>query len=216
MKNKITALFVATAGFASAASYTEYSSTIDVHTTYLDFNVAKFNTNLGTLTGVQVSVVQSSLIGSVNVTNNALTNTTVNVFDTTFTARQKSTNTLGYSQSSSIFYEVATTADWNVTTIAPAQTITFTANNGQAYTIASQNIAEDFFANYSSVGGTGTVDFQSRSIPTITTTGGSYAVNSDEFATTTQFAVTYTYTIPEPSAALLGGLGMLCLLRRRR
>jgi len=36
-------------------------------------------------------------------------------------------------------------------------------------------------------------------------------------AATFAASVTYTYTpIPEPSAALIGGLGFLCLLRRRR
>ena len=205
------------ANFASGASYVVNSSTNNVSTTYYDFHVGKFNSSLGTLTGVQVSVIQSELTGSVNVTNNALLNASVDVFNTTFSARQKSTNTLGYSTTSGTIADVVTTADWNVTTISPAQTITFTANSGQSYTIASQSISGAFFAAYSAVGGTGTVDFQARSIPTITTSGGSYTVDSSALATTTQFAVTYTYTaVPETSSAMLGGLGALALLRRRR
>ncbi len=49
-------------------------------------------------------------------------------------------------------------------------------------------------------------------------TGGSSSFNANGTGATaydTRFAATYN-TIPEPSAALLGGLGMLALLRRRR
>lgn len=204
---------------AAAASYTVYSSVTDVGGSYLNFDLAKFNSNLGTLTGVQVSVVQSDLVGSANVTNNALTPTTVGTFDSNFTVKGVTAG-LGYTTNGQTFYEVGTVPDWNSTTINPAETKTFTIDGGQSFSIATQTIASGNFSTYSSVGGSGVVQFAAKNVPVLSTTGGSYTVDSSATKARTQIAVTYTYTaapVPEPSVAVLSAMALsgMALVRRR-
>lgn len=205
---------------ATAASYAVYSSTVDVGTSYTNIDVPKFNTSLGTLTGVQVSVVQSALTGSADVTNNANTVTTVGTFDSYYNVKGV-TSGLGYTQTAPIKYDVATTPDWNPITINPAETVTLVVVDGQSFNIGSQNIAAAYFSTYASVGGAGVVTFAAKSTQNISTTGGSYSVNSSSVKTRTQFAVIYTYTtavVPEPDGVV--GVSLMAfswlLLNRRR
>lgn len=224
MKNTLRSLLLASAGImtiqsVAAASYTVYSSVQDIGGTYVNFDLAKFNSNLGTLTGVVVEVVQSDLVGSASVTNNALEQTTVGAFNSIFTVKGV-TSGLGYTQTNGLFSDVVTTPDWTSTTINPAETKIFTVDGGQSVEIASRNVASGNFSTYSSVGGTGVVQFAAKNAPAITTTGGSYTVNGDAFKATTKLAITYTYTaapVPEPSSALLSAVALsgMVLVRRR-
>lgn len=206
---------------AGAASYTVYSNVADVGGTYVNFDLSKFDSNLGTLTGVQVSVVQSDLVGSATITDNALTSLTVTGFDSAYTVKGVTAG-LGYNQNSKTIYEVVTTPDWNVTTIDPSTAETFTIDGGQSFSPSSQAIAAENFSTYSSAGGTGTVRFAAKNTQSIGVTGGTYSVNSDAVKTTSQIAITYTYTaitpVPEPGSWLIvcGGLGAGLFVRRRR
>ena len=226
MKFRILLLALASTGLASAARYTNYSSTQFTQGTVLDFSVAKFNSNLGTLTGVTVTVTSGNLQGSPTVTNptagtvgiNAITDT---FYVTTPSASGGYSSVLGYYSASLITNPVLTTPTRVSVTIPAGETQVLTIDAGQSTTLTSrdriQDIGSGFFSAYQAAGGTGSVTFQAQNIFSITTTGASYTVNSSDVGNNTQFAITYTYSaIPETSSALLGGLGTLVLLRRRR
>ena len=61
-----------------------------------------------------------------------------------------------------------------------------------------------------------TADFDQSTFDTLSIGNQHFYVDEIRIATTFADAVTGTTVVPEPSAALLGGLGFLCLLRRRR
>jgi hypothetical protein len=217
MKTKITALFVATAGFASAATTTVYSgSSVNLGSSNdnVAFNIAQFNTALGTLTGVTVKVTTSSLVGSFNVANAGGTSLSVGPHTADFRVDDVADN-LGYTIQSVEIDPLATTPVTSpAATIPVGENQTYAITLGQGYTVSDQNIAGSFFGVYS---GNGNVMFNVRNRLNIAATGSVFTVDSALAYTTTRMAITYTYeVIPEPSAALLGGLGLLCLLRRRR
>ncbi|MEI6675805.1 MAG: choice-of-anchor E domain-containing protein [Verrucomicrobiota bacterium] len=217
MKPIQTLLVLATlTGAASAATVTYYSDTKLAQNTDSNFNVAKFNSTLGTLTGVVVSVT-SALQGTAIVTNNTTGTVGVSKFDTELAVRGQS-SALGYGDDYSTIRRVSTSPAWSTVSIATLVAQSLVIQTGQYFSIAAQSIASEKFSAYESVGGTGAVTFIASDTHTITTTGNSYSVNSNTSGANTRFAVEYTYTaaIPETSSALLGGLGMLALLSRRR
>jgi hypothetical protein len=220
MKTKILALLVATAGFASAASLTVYSGTTSVNLESSGFNVAfsipQFDPSFGTLTGVTVKVVESSLTGNFKVTNAGLTTLTVGPNTADFRVDDVSNN-LGYAvqlieieplltaASTSPFDQISS-GDFEVYTITP----------NQGYSVDDQNIDASKFAAYT---GTGDVTFNVRNRINIAATGSSYTVDTANAYTSTKMAITYTYTpIPEPGSWLIvcGGLGAGLFVRRRR
>jgi len=208
-------LTLASLQIASAASYTNYSSIAVAGASYSGYNVAQFDTSLGTLTGVQVTVPISELQGSVLVTNPTVSTVSVNNFDSTYYV-YGSSGSLGYTgQVVGIgFTGVATSPDWNTTTIAGSGSQPFTIVAGQVYPVSSETITSTYFSAYQ---GSGHVTFEIKNNFSVTTTGASYTVDTSAAGANSQVAVTYTYTaVPEPSAALLGALGLLGLVRRRR
>ncbi|MEI6177360.1 MAG: choice-of-anchor E domain-containing protein [Verrucomicrobiota bacterium] len=231
MKSKLPIIALTTlsfSGFATAAivTHTEYSTTQLTQGTLLDFNVAKFDSTLGTLTGVTVVVTTGNLQGTPTVKNTTEGTVGINAISDTYytlTADQDIggfSSTLGYQGGSRGRLTVLTTPAKADVSILPGDTQSLTINLGQSMAVlglTTQIIDEAYFSAYQSVGGTGNVTFQAQNVFSITTTGASYEVNSATVGANTRYAVTYTYdAIPEPSAALLGGLGLLALLRRRR
>ena len=205
---------LASAQIASAASYTNYSNTSIAGNSFGNFVVQNFDSSLGTLTGVEVQLVTSSLQGSVGVTNGDASTVLVNQFDSYLTV-QGATGGLGYTTAHDTIYSVVTSPDWNTTNIPAYALQTFNISSAQNFSISSQSIASGYWGVYESAGATGTETFQVKNVQSITTTGAVYTVDSSSAGANTQLEVTYTY-IPEPSAALLGGLGLLGLIRRRR
>ena len=206
---------LASAQIASAASYTNYSSIAVAGNNFSNYNVQQFDSTLGTLTGVQVTVPLSDLQGSVTVTNGLATVVNVSQFDSALTVQQS--GSLGYTTEHDTIYSVVTSPDWNTTNIPAYSPQLFSISGGQSFSVSSQSIASTYFGAYESAGATGNETFQIKNVQSITTTGAIYTVDSSAAGTNSQVAVTYTYTpIPEPSAGLLGGLGLLGLVRRRR
>ena len=217
MKARILIFALASTCLASAfttVSYTNYSSTLLAQTDYTltSFDVTKFDSTLGPLVSITVAVT-SNLQGTVDITNQGAGVLTVIAYDSGLSVQQNPSNTLGYSFASNTIPDVVTSPPWISTTIPISQT--FTIGLGQNFSIAPQSISSSFFSAYEDVGGIGTVSFQARELPAIGVVGGSYGVDSAGAGANTQFAVTYEY-IPEPNAALLGGIGVLALFRRRR
>lgn len=192
---------------------TYYSSTIDVGSSFVNiFNIAKFNIPEATLTGVTVKVIQSTMTGSITVTNTGGVAASIEAFDSAFTARQFTTG-LGYSQTTVNLNNVTTTPAWQSTTLQPSVAQTFNIGSGQNFVVTDQNIASGFWGAYT---GSGNVTFSARDVQSITVTGDSFTQNASNTKATTQFAIVYSFSIPEPSTALLGGLAGLLLFRRRR
>jgi len=218
---KLLAPLIALVAFANSAkaavvyydTRTYYSSTIDVGSSYVNtFNVAKFNIPQATLTGVTVKVIQSAMTGSITVTNTGGVAASIEAFDSAFTARQF-TSGLGYSQTTVNLNNVTTTPAWQSATLQPGVAQTFNIGSGQNFVVNDQNIASGFWGAYT---GSGNVTFSARDVQSITVTGDSFTQNASNTKATTQFAIVYSFSIPEPSTALLGGLAGLLLFRRRR
>ena len=218
MKTRILITTLAFTQWVSAAiSYSEWSTTAVTGASYSDYAVAKFNSDLGTLTGVEVTVNISHLQGSFKVINpDAVTSLTVGALDATMTVRQAPSSGLGYTQTPAYLYNIATTPPWASVTILPSSSQVFLVDAGQDYTFSPQTITPTYWSAYQSSGGLGTVTFQAKNVPIASITGGVATQDPSLTVANTQFQVTYTYTVPETSAALLGGLGLLTLLRRRR
>lgn len=207
----------ALASTASAAIYydtrTYYSNTIDVGATYVNiFDVAKFNIPEAVLTGVTVKVVQSTMKGSITVTNPGTIVAQVNEFEAQFNTRQI-TSGLGYTPTTLTLVDVATTPDWSSVNLQPNVAQNFTIAPGQTFAVADQVIASGFWGAYT---GTGNVTFSARNQRTVNITSEAINLTTANAKTTTQFAVVYSFSIPEPSTTLLGGLAGLLLFRRRR
>jgi hypothetical protein len=110
--------------------------------------------------------------------------------------------------------DVETTPAWDsITNIQPGVSQTLDIVSGQNFVVADQNITSGFWGAYT---GSGNVTFSARDVQTITTTGDSFGQNAANAKVTTQFAIVYSFSIPEPSTTLLGGLAGLLLFRRRR
>lgn len=192
---------------------TYYSNTIDVGSSFVNiFNVAKFNIPQATLTGVTVKVVQSTMTGSITITNTGGLAASVEAFNTAFTARQFTTG-LGYSQTTVNIYDVVTTPDWQSTNLQSGVSQTFNIGSGQTFVVADQNIASGFWGAYT---GSGNVTFSARDVQTVSVSGSGFQAETGNAKATTQFAIVYSFSIPEPSTALLGGLASILLFRRRR
>ena len=204
---------------AHAATVTNYSGAALAGSSYSNFSIAKFDSSLGTLTGVSVFVSTAQLQGSVGITNNDAASATIDGYDSTFNIKQSAGTDLGYgSTKSGTITDVVTTPGWSGLTLAAnGGQQTLTIDGGQSFDIASVNIASSVFGAYQSAGGTGFVTFQVRSTQGVNVTGGDFSVNSTATFANTNIGVTYTYTaVPEPSAFALLGLGAMGLVARRR
>ena len=202
---------------AHGAVTTVVSTTLKAGASYLAFDVSQFDSSLGTLTGVTVSVT-AQLTGSATITNTSLATEQINGFDSTLTA--KTTNSdLGYTQRSITISDVVTSPDWAATDLAPSAAQTFTFATGQSFNIASATIDPSKFANYI---GAGNVTFQAKSVNSVGFTGELYNYNGSNSGADTQFSIQYTYTpsvSPVPETSSLAAVACLIsggLLTRRR
>ena len=208
-------LIAATLVTGASASTTVFQSvekTFDnVGTT---FSFDKFNGSLGTLTGISFSIVSSVDSGSFYVRNNTGDVLTVKT--------PKDYLTLVDNQSSGADYDGA-----NITLVSTPPTGTagyaLAGNSSQTFTITNKSligtgtINTDLSSYLAAYTGTGSVTFDAAIAPTVLIQGGSATFDMSGISNTSVLTLTYVYdAIPEPSVAMLGGLGALALLRRRR
>jgi hypothetical protein len=229
MKNVVTLLallFVGLTSNSSAQGTVSFTNqaTAQGDSSFVNIPLGKFDTGLGTLTGVVVTVNFTSLQGSFDVSSSAANDATVQFAYGIPTVQQSPVNTLGFnSLVGSSLFSVATT---------PALSFSVPANSSQSFGITGtnvfvnnvQNITSGFWNAYQSAGGVGTVVFQVANTPFIQIGGGGFTLDANAFTATADMTVTYNYTastaVPEPGtwavgALLLGGAAFTMWRRRQ-
>jgi hypothetical protein len=210
------------AGETREVSFTN-SATASGNGTYVNLALNKFNTGLGTLTAVNVTINFVSLGGNFTVVNIdedfsiQLTQASAGVV-----IQEVLGSGLGYSAATSD--AVVSTTPGLPYEIDPSGSKLFVVAPQTTLVASSQDIASNFWAPYQSAEGSGTVTFQVKNSPSFDIAGlGEAAFSPKKFTSTANMTVTYTYwtTAPEPgqvaaSLLLLGGIGGYMVLRRRR
>ena len=200
---------------ANAASIS-YSTTFDAVNNFTNFTLSQFQTSLGTLTGVKITVDFSTLQGSFDVENRTGALATVSQADNALTI-QAVTAGLGYATKHATIYDMVTTPDWSSIDIGAGDLVTFSIDGGQNLLLNDQtSISSAYFGAYK---GNGTITLKAKDVNSVTTTGVSYGVDSSKTKANTKVTVTYDYTaIPEPTtwALCMGGLGVLVVGQRMR
>jgi len=220
------------AGHASAAVTLVSSTQTHVTTNYAGITVPQFNTTLGTLTGVKVSVVAAAY-GSISLTNNAALgggNVTVTEIVSELSVRSLLGTAVSSGYGSTQFStlrgsegQLATTAAYSSAILAPQVAQTFVINAAQSFTINNVNIASSNFAYYQ---GTGNVTFEAKAPTSATISGGLLTSDTTNAGANVQFNIEYTYTaaeppvspVPEPTSVIFTGLllGSGLMVRRRK
>jgi hypothetical protein len=230
MKFIHTLLFVASlGGVASAASpIIVQTSTVAAYPagdpTIFTFN--KFNPALGTLTSVTVGFSFDASGGSLQVDNDGLSGATV-TFGREVKGKLTSAdvtvgNNTTYRSAITEFDHFVAADDGD--RIFPLPEV-FDVGGTDYYSYApgdelgtnnSANISSELWAAYT---GTGTYNVNFVSLQSFYYTGiGALQIQSTAASIAPTVTVTYNYiaAVPEPASTLLGGIGLLALLRRRR
>lgn len=211
------------AGVCSAATIiqTQNFSFVPSGTAPLTFN--QFDTALGTLTSITITTNVTKNGGSLFVDNESATpasgnisqsvtinlTSSVGLVDASFTA-------IGNGVSATSSYTATVGADDGdgpgVQTTGPDYDGT---TFGQTSTSQTKDVYSGAFGGYQ---GTGTYAIDAGGVQGFNTAAiGGAAVAIDPASVLGDVTITYNFTaIPEPSSALLGGIGCLALLRRRR
>ena len=213
-------IFALTAAAATASASTvsfNNSAFAAGNSTYFNIDLSKFDTSLGTLTGVTVTINEFSVQGSFTAT--AVSGSgDLNFFGTTATLRQDPSNTLGFT-----IRNGTESTDDNIvitpsvgTTLSEGQTQTFTITEYIFLSNVASSVDSSFWSAYQ---GSGDILFQLRNSPTATLTAETAQFSNTLATSFADMTVTYTYTpVPEPSTygMILGGLALAGAALRRR
>ena len=232
----LVAVVLVSAGFARASSSISFTNTSTPSSTlntnlYTSLSLGKFDSSLGSLTDVIVTINFVEVGGSFTVThptNNSTGIVTLTNAAAWLTVRQSPTNSLGFNQVGRTTNFVGSSIT-NVSlpySILSGTTQLFSLASTNYFVGASQNITPAFWNAYQSLGGLGSVIFEVQNRPAAYFTGASGAprpVDAANFVATANMTVTYNYspttTVPEPSSWAVGAL-LLCgaaySVRRRR
>jgi hypothetical protein len=210
----ILALVIANFGVCAAqgqsVSYTNSVTVFDgPGTTYL--SLAKFDSSLGTLTGVELKINYSRVGGSFLVTNSSgsvtVTSATMNASIFAFGGSSWSTNDFSLTSIPALPYSA----------IPAGTSQQFDVQQADIWTNELQNISDTFWSEYEAPGG-GTVNLpvfnNSEVFLSDTTTA---AANPGGISLQTEMTITYTF-VPEPSTyalLLLAGVASLAVAKRR-
>ena len=215
-------------GIASAASIVQTGSYSFTPTGSQTLSYNKFDSSLGTLTSVTVTTSLTKSGGSLYLDNDSATpasgtvSQTVRIDLTSGDVPLVATvGSVGSNVAASTNFSVSLAAD-NGGDAAGYQDDAGTDNGGQAFADVSTSQTKTVHSVFqSSYEGTGTFDIAVEGIQSFNTSTVSGAAGSfTNSVATGEVVITYNYTaiapIPEPASALLGGLGLIALLRRRR
>lgn len=213
----------ATANGGSSVSFTN-NAIAGGNNTFVNLALGKFDTGLGTLTGVVVTINFTQISGSFEVSTPAdsFTDAEVDSADARVTVRQSLVNSLGYTQTGQTAFGVATTPGLPFIVGAPSLQ-TFNVTSSDVFVGLSQSIDSGFWSAYQSAGGIGSVVFQVRNNPDINVSGGVFTLNASAFTAAANMSVAYNYNpaeaIPEPGTWAVGLLlasGAAYTMWRRR
>lgn len=219
------AAMISTASAQSVISFTN-NAVAGGNNTFVNIALNKFDTGLGTLTDVVVTVNFTTLGGnfSVSTPSDSFTDADVESAAGRVTIRQAATNSLGFTQLGQSNFSVGTSPGLSWVVPAPSGSQLFSVSSTNVFVGNSQSIASGFWSAYQSAGGVGSVVFQVRNNPDITVSGGVFNLNALAFTADANMTVTYTYNpsapIPEPGtwavgALLLGGAAYSFWRRRQ-
>ena len=221
----LVAAITSSASAQSVISFTN-NNVAGGNNTYVNIALNKFDTGLGTLTDVVVTVNFTTLGGSFSVStpDDSFTAAEVQSAAGRIIVRQASTNSLGFTQLGQTAFSVDTTPGLAFTVPAPSGSQVFAVSSTNVFVGNSQSIDSGFWGAYQSAGGVGSVVFQVRNNPDIAVSGGVFNLNALAFTADANMTVTYTYNptapIPEPGtwaagALLLGGAAYSVWRRRQ-
>ena len=227
MKNLLLILLLAfLAASSSQAALITYTTNPTIGTSNTTFNFNVFDSDLGTLTAVDL-ILNSSIAGGSITVDTAISGEDATVTSVTSFLRTSGTGLTNQNTSS-----VPITFNPGLPYVQPADTFQFyNVTGSQALIPSAQTYAINplNWSSYQVSGGVGnTPNFTGRTFTTITITSDVSPATSNSFYTAaSSYTLRYTYTpagpspVPEPgqvaaSLLVLGGLGIYFVLRRRR
>ena len=216
MRNTLLLLAAAASSSAATISFNNTATASGLNS-YSNLTLSQFDSALGELTGVTVTVNSLSYGGSFFVTSGPSSQNELDSADGRATLRQAVGSGLGFTQIGERTDAVTTT---------PGVGTTFSFGDSQTFFVSaltvvsddSQTIGSGFWSAYT---GTGSVTFQVKNRPDIAISGGVFTLDSELFTVTADMTVTYEYTptpVPEASTygLILGGLALAGAAVRRR
>lgn len=225
MKSRIILLSLVCSGFASAVTIVQVQpfSFIPGNTIPLVFN--EFNPAWGTLNSITITTNVTKSGGALYVDNeagspasgNISQSVTITLDSLDVTLLADPTGLIGSNVTATSVYAASTTADNGdtpgvVDVDTPGHDYDGTAF-GPVSTFETKNVRPLVLSDYM---GTGTFTINAIGSQGFNTSAfGGASVAIAPATVSGNVTITYDY-VPEPGAALLGGLGMLALLRRRR
>ena len=225
MKTLLTlALTTALTGIGAAATITQtqFYSFIPTNTTPLTFN--QFDTSLGSLTSITITTTVTKSGGSLFVDNDSATAATGTISQEVTINLSSGSVALIDGVPSPIGVNITATTGFGVTLAADDLDGAGFQVGGPDYggtffdslTVSeTKNVNTGFFSGYL---GVGTYVINAKGTQgTDTTAVGGAAFQGTPANASGDVTITYNYeAVPEPASALLGSLGVLALLRRRR
>lgn len=219
----ILTLAASLAGICSGATIVQSQnfSFVPDGTSPLTFN--QFDTSLGTLTSITITTNVTKTGGSLFVDNESATpasgnisqSVTINLTSSTVGLVDAGFSPIGTGVAATSTYAANVGADDGdgpgVQTTGPDYDGT---NFGPISNSQTKNVNTAAFGGYQ---GSGTYGIDAGGVQGFNTSAiGGAAVAIDPATVSGDVTITYTYAVPEPTSALLGAVGFLALLRRRR
>jgi hypothetical protein len=219
-------LTIALTGVGQAASIVQVQpySYVPTNTAALTFN--KFNSALGTLTSIVITTNVTKSGGSLFVDNESGTGATGNISQSVSITLASGTVSLVDGSLQPIGSNITATSTYLASVTAdngdgPGVQSDLPGNDYDGTTFGSVSNSQTksvISAAWGGYTGVGTFVIDVNGVQGFNTTAiGGAAVAIDPATASGDVTITYNYeAVPEPSSVLLGGLGLLGLLRRRR